>query len=335
MPRLAALLLGAFLAVCALPAPARAATAADWNLPEQRAVVAAGVLPALPDGAFHGEAPLEVAQLQGSLAALAGRSGTAAVAVRGTRVTLSRFDALLVAQLGLGDVARHVRAVARTRRLRPPAWFGTEVVARYLALRTNHLAADDALELGPREEITRAEAAHSLARVLAFRGWEVADARARLGAFALPGYGPRTRAALRLAVAKIGMPYVWGGETDTASSLYGPQVHGGYDCSGFVWRVYKLSGNPAGAAIGGRTAAQMAGEVPAAARVALDAVRPGDLVFFGPARFGDPATEAGITHVGIALSPQWMIHASSQGVYVSSLEDPWRRQSFSWARRVL
>ncbi len=45
------------------------------------------------------------------------------------------------------------------------------------------------------------------------------------------------------------------------SSTFGYQAHGGYDCSGFVWRVFKLSGNPAGARIGGRTAAQMAGEI--------------------------------------------------------------------------
>jgi hypothetical protein len=39
--------------------------------------------------------------------------------------------------------------------------------------------------------------------------------------------------------------------------------------------------------------------------------------------------------VGIALSPHWMIHSSVQGVYVSSLDDPWRRQEFAWARRIL
>ena len=165
--------------------------------------------------------------------------------------------------------------------------------------------------------------------------WAVENARAQLSAFALPSYGAQTRRALRVAVSKIGMPYVWGGETDAVSSTFGYQAHGGYDCSGFVWRVFKLSGHPAGARIGGRTAAQIAGEIRKGERLRLDEVRAGDLLFFGAASFRGKATEKGVDHVGIALSPQWMIHSSSQGVYVSSLEEGWRRDRFTWARRVV
>ena len=128
------------------------------------------------------------------------------------------------------------------------------------------------------------------------------------------------------------MPYVWGGETDRP--LLG-QVHGGYDCSGFVWRVFKLSGRPAGAGIVGRTAAQMAGEIRKGERIAIEDARPGDLLFFGTASFGGKATEASVDHVGIALSGHWMIHSSAQGVYVASLDDGWRRDRFTWARRIL
>ena len=131
------------------------------------------------------------------------------------------------------------------------------------------------------------------------------------------------------------MPYIWGGETDRSPRYYGYQAHGGYDCSGFVWRVFKLSGHAAGKRIGGRTAAQMAGEIRKSQRRRLDDVRPGDLVFFGRASFNAKATEAGVDHVGIALSEHWMIHASAQGVYVSSLDEDWRRERFTWARRVL
>jgi cell wall-associated NlpC family hydrolase len=63
-------------------------------------------------------------------------------------------------------------------------------------------------------------------------------------------------------------------------------------------------------------------------------VRGGDLVFFGPGRFWQKATERRIVHEGIALTPDWMIHASAQGVYVSPLFDPERRASFSWGRRM-
>jgi cell wall-associated NlpC family hydrolase len=314
-------------AALALAPNAHAATRGNWNTSEQEAVAAAGTLPRLADGHFHGERPLTGAQLTAAL------GGTASIS--SATVSVTAFDARLVAQLGLTDVAQHVQDVARGAGLQPPASFGTEVVARSIGLRTNHPAQDDAIELYPWDPITRAEAAHSFA-VLAQSGeWAAENARAQLGTFALPAYDAKTRALLRVAVAKIGMPYVWGGETDRVSSTYGYQAHGGYDCSGFVWRVFKLSGDPAGAAIGGRTAAQMAGEIRKAQRLHLDEIQAGDLLFFGKASFNGKATEASVVHVGIALSPHWMIHSSAQGVYVSSLDDEWRQNEFTWARRVV
>jgi cell wall-associated NlpC family hydrolase len=312
-------------ALIATPA-AEAATRGSWNLGQQEAVAAAGLLPRLSDGRFHGERPLTGAQLTAALAALTQRPPAAASAA--ATVSVTGFDARLVRQLGLADVAAHVQREARAAGLAPPRHFGTEVVARAMGLRTNHR--DEALELYPWEPITRAEAAHSLATALR-HPWAAEQARAALSTFSLPRYGTRARRALRTAVAKIGMPYIWGGETDRASNdYYGPQVHGGYDCSGLVWRVFKIARHPAGAGIRGRTAAQMAGEIRKGARLRLDELRPGDLAFFGRARFGSKATEANIVHVGIALSPQWMIHASGQGVYVSPLQE----HRFAWGRRV-
>ena len=37
----------------------------------------------------------------------------------------------------------------------------------------------------------------------------------------------------------------------------------------------------------------------------------------------------------IALSPEWAINSSSQGVYVLPLTSGWLHDSFTWARRVL
>jgi cell wall-associated NlpC family hydrolase len=320
-------LLLATAAALAAPSSARAASLGGWNQGEQRAVAAAGLLPRLDDGRFHGERPLSGAQLGATLGAVAAQTGAPAVAGSASAtVSVTAFDARLVRQLGLADVAEHVQGVARGAGLNPPATFGTEVVARFLGLRTNHPASDETLELYPWEPITRAEAAHSLAAVLGGGDWAVQSARAQLTAFALPAYGAATRGALRVAVSKIGMPYVWGGETDGLSP---GQAHGGYDCSGFVWRVFTP------AAIGGRTAAQMAGQIRKSERVRFEDVLPGDLLFFGRASFGAKATERSIVHVGIALSEHWMIHSSSQGVYVSSLDDGRRRDEFAWARRVL
>jgi cell wall-associated NlpC family hydrolase len=323
-------LLGAVLAALVLTAPAAAATRpGSWDRGDQRAVARAGLLPALPDGQFHGERPVAGAQLRGALHALAARLGVEPVAVPTAPVSVAAFDRLLVAQLGLGDVAQYVQGQGRSAGLTPPPRFGTEVVARLLGLRFNHPASDEREELYPWDAITRAEAAFSLARVLRFDGWETAGVRDTLARFVLPRYSGRVRTALRIAVQRIGMPYIWGGVLDRTG---GWQTHGGYDCSGFAWRVYKETGL---ARIDGRTAAQQAGEIPRSQRLRLSQVRPGDLLFFGPGRFWQKATEKRIVHEGIALTGDWMIHSSDQGVFVSPLFDSWRAHEFSWARRVL
>ena len=125
------------------------------------------------------------------------------------------------------------------------------------------------------------------------------------------------------------------GETDYTGSWFGWQAHGGYDCSGLVWRVFKLGRQPAGARIRGRTAAMMANEIPRSQRLHLDQVQAGDLVFFGPGRIWQRVTEARIVHVGIAMGNGWMINSSSQGVTVAPLFEDWRVKWFSFARRVL
>jgi cell wall-associated NlpC family hydrolase len=168
--------------------------------------------------------------------------------------------------------------------------------------------------------------------VLRDGGWAVSATRADLSRFALPHYDAAQRQLLSLAVSKIGMPYVWGGTTDTTADGL---PHGGYDCSGFVWRVYKVSGFAWGARIGGRTAAQQAAEIPRSQRIRRRAVRGGDLLFFGSAWFDSPATEQNVTHEGIALGQGWVIHSSDQGVYVLPLSHGWLHDSFAWARRVL
>src|SRR4051795_4182482 len=297
MSRFAAAL--AALAFVVAPGAAHAATLGNWDRAEQHAVAHAGLLPKLPGAGYAGARALTAAQLRGALAAVAERNGTNPVTVPDGRVTVAAFDRLLVRQLGLGDLARAVQAEAKRAGLRPPSRFGYEVVARQLDLRYNPPSGDDRLELYPSDPITRAEAAWSLARVLRFSSWDVDYARQVLDRFQLPAYSSKQRRALRVAVSKIGMPYIWGGESDTRSGTYGPQAHGGYDCSGFVWRVFKLSGNALGARIGGRTAAQMGGEIRKPERLRLDEVQPGDLLFFGAAAFNGKATETGVDHVGI------------------------------------
>ena len=209
------------------------------------------------------------------------------------------------------------------------------MVARALGLRFNHPAGRDDLELYPTDAVSRAEAAWSLARIARFDGWEVQGVRDAFAFFHLPRYDAAQLRALRLAVSKIGMPYVWGGEADASAAPSAPRPTAAMTARGSSGACSSSRAIPAGRAIGGRTAAQMAGEIPRSRRIRLDAVGPGDLLFFGPASFRARATERSIVHVGIALSPEWMIHSSDQGVFISSLADRWRRGEFSWARRVL
>jgi cell wall-associated NlpC family hydrolase len=308
-------------------------TAANWDSSEQQLVAREGLMSEQPGAGFVGAGRL-TPEVEGSaLAAIATREGVAPIAFdESTPITLVRFDALLVDQLGLGDVAEHVQQVASDAGLAPPSYFGSEVVARYLGLRYNHPAGEDRLELYPWNPITRAEAAHSFTAVLLSESWVLSAAREALSSFSLPQYTPAQREVLRIAVSKIGMPYVWGGTTDnTADGL----EHGGYDCSGFAWRVYKVSGLSWGRSILGRTAAQQAGEIPKSSRIPMEDIQPGDLLFFGSASFDATATESNVIHEGIALSNQWAIHSSDQGVYVTALTSGWLAESFAWARRVL
>jgi cell wall-associated NlpC family hydrolase len=318
-------------------APRARLTAANWDAAAQRTVVAQGLMGEAPGSGFLGAAPLSAQADDQALAALAAREGTAPVAVAGDGpITVVRFDALLVEQLGLGEVAEHVQQMAQAAGLDPPGYLGSEVVARYLELRYEHPVGTQSLDLYPWSPITRAEAAYSFAQVLASRPgseqWAIDSTRETLSAFSLPHYDADQLEVLRIAVSKIGMPYVWGGTTDnTADGL----EHGGYDCSGFVWRVYKVSGLSWGRRILGRTAAEQAGEIPKRARIHREDVQPGDLLFFGSAHFDAKATEASVIHEGLALSSEWAIHSSGQGVYVLPLTSGWLAQSFTWARRVL
>jgi cell wall-associated NlpC family hydrolase len=343
-----ALILCALITTLALaPSAAQAAvTLGNWDAAQQRQVVKEGLMGA-PGGSFQGASPLTSAQADASMAAVAARLGTTegqtapvhAVQISGSgAVTVVRFDALVVDQLGLADVAAHVQSVAASAGLNPPSYFGTEVVARYLGLRYDHPVGTDQLELFPTDPITRAEAAWSLAQMAGFGSWTVDGARQSLTSFALPAMTANQRQALRIAVSRIGYPYVYAGESDTAESgswMWGPQAHGGFDCSGFVWRVFKLSGLPSGKKIGGRTSAQMAQEIPRSQRLRMNQLQPGDVLFFGTAHFNSTATEQNVIHTGIYLGDNWVIHSSGQGVYVLPLKGSWLGDSFAWGRRVI
>src|SRR5262249_5871052 len=102
-------------ALLAMPAGAAAKhfTAANWDVPAQRLVVRSGLMTEAPGGGFQGASPLSAGAAAQVLAALSAQRQASTVAVQSNaRITVSRFDSLLVAQLGLADVAAHVQRTA-------------------------------------------------------------------------------------------------------------------------------------------------------------------------------------------------------------------------------
>jgi cell wall-associated NlpC family hydrolase len=316
-----------------LPASAAATPATSWAQAELKTVVAAGLM--AKEAAARPQDPLTRGQLETIVAGLTHADPVVPTNANAS-VTMAGLDAKLVATLGLTETATLFTQGAKTAGLKPPSRFGTEVTARLLGLRTNHPAAQDSLELSPGEPATHAEAAFSTARILGFVEFDPQPVQDLAATFALPTLTPWQTQILNTAVKFIGYPYVWGGESETTTSPFGPQVHGGFDCSGFVWRVYKLqqyANAPAlGATLQGRTTYAMSGEVPASKRIPFAKLQPADVIFFG-AR-GPKSKRAQVDHMGIYLGNGWFIHSSGYGVAVTTLTG-WYEKRFAWGRRPL
>jgi len=115
-----------------------------------------------------------------------------------------------------------------------------------------------------------------------------------------------TATVARQALRYLGSPYRWSGIGQ-----------GGFDCSGFVFRVFSALGM----SLPHSSSAQYA------AGTAVPAALPGDLVFFH-------TYTSGPSHVGIYLGAGRFIHASvSRGVIVSSMNEPYYRSRYLGARR--
>ncbi|WP_077329109.1 C40 family peptidase [Virgibacillus siamensis] len=104
-----------------------------------------------------------------------------------------------------------------------------------------------------------------------------------------------------------GVGYAWGGQSPS-----------GFDCSGFIWYVYNKAGKEMS-----RTSSS--GYFNRSFYVNNPKV--GDLVFF------ENTYKSGISHLGIYLGGNRFIHAGSDGVEISSLNNPyWERHFDSYKR---
>jgi cell wall-associated NlpC family hydrolase len=262
------------------------------------------------------------------------------VADAAARMTMAQLDSGLVAALGLKRAAKEFTRGARAAGVSVPGRFGTEVVARLLGLRINHPAAQDFLELRPQDPASRAEAAYSAAQALDFgwldQSWQATLVQSLADSFSLPELTDWQRRILHTAFARIGMPYVWGGTSDGPEVDFGVAARGGYDCSGFVWRVYKLQRYPnegsLASTLQGRTTYVMSVEVPRSERIPFAKLQPADVVFFGT--HGSRSSGGQVFHTGIYVGNGWFIQSSGQGVALAQLSG-WYRKKFAWGRRPL
>jgi cell wall-associated NlpC family hydrolase len=373
-PRLTMLVAACAVAgVCASAAPGSARRLPNWAAPQISAVVAHGLM-AKNVRAFRPNANLTqrtLANLVSGLEAQLGdppvtppsatdpsTTGTTTTGTTSTNppttggttttpsgdpsapITMTQLDRSLVVALGLKKAAKEFTQGAQAAGLTVPGRFGAEVVARLLGLRTNHPAAQDFLELRPQDPATRAEAAYSAAQILDFGllsdSWQIAEVKNLADTFSLPTLNAWQLQILTTAFSKIGMPYVWGGTSDTTEVDFGVTARGGYDCSGFVWRVYKLQsyadeGNLASTILG-RTTYTMSVEVPSSKRISFQKLQPADVIFFGTK--GPKSTGAQVFHTAIYVGNGWFIQSSGEGVALAQLSG-WYQKKFAWGRRPL
>jgi cell wall-associated NlpC family hydrolase len=108
-------------------------------------------------------------------------------------------------------------------------------------------------------------------------------------------HGSGARAAVvRAALAQVGWPYVWGGDSRT---------EGGFDCSGLIDHAYAR----AGYGLPGRPTADVLWAMSVPVRSAN--MKPGDLVFLG-------ARSGYAHHVGLYAGDGWVIAAPHRGALV-------------------
>ncbi|CAD0325292.1 C40 family peptidase [Xanthomonas sp. WHRI 8391] len=175
-----------------------------------------------------------------------------------------------------------------------------------LAALLPHLAANDAIPLMDRSAMF----AGDLSRLLA--NYDVSQSAANAAQNAVAD--SRVQVILQRAMALLGTPYVWGGESTE-----------GFDCSGLVGYVFKT-------ALGidlPRVSRDIARDESAELIKDPSALKAGDLVFFG--------RRGRIDHVGLVVGDGKFLHAPSRGkdVRVDSLASGYWSEKFIQARRVL
>ncbi|MGY2116029.1 C40 family peptidase [Nocardia gipuzkoensis] len=114
------------------------------------------------------------------------------------------------------------------------------------------------------------------------------------------GASPAAAQAISFACAQLGVAYVWGGN--------GPEVNGGWDCSGLTQAAYRAPGITLP-----RTTYD---QIHIGPRIPENQLEPGDLVFYG-------TSDDNVHHVGLYLGAGKMLHAPT-------FNEPVQISDFRW-----
>lgn len=116
------------------------------------------------------------------------------------------------------------------------------------------------------------------------------------------------------AIALVGTPYRWGGNTPES----------GFDCSGLVDYIYRNAADILLPRTSGEMARMHGHKVKRMTELAS-----GDLVFFGG--------RGGISHVGVYVGKGRFVHAPNSGgtVRLDDIDGPYWRDHFAYGKRLL
>jgi cell wall-associated NlpC family hydrolase len=259
------------------------------------------------------------------------------------RVTMTLLHRVLVYALDLRPAAKALNALHTKdgHRFKLPKNFGTTMLGMRLFLRYNNW--DEANDVGPSSEMSRAQVAYSLYRAKTQYSWNLDDLRTEYSHIVLPHLGPKQRKIVQWGVRYVGYPYVWGGEWGfdrTEPAALGGQPIPGFDCSGLTWWAIRRDDGASwnitpprpyrGWDLPQRTSRDMASMT--TDRIRYADIRPGDVLFY------DGEGNDGVAdHVDTYIGKGFALDSSSTpgGVTLMWVGSGWYREHFMFGRRVL
>ncbi|MGH2573216.1 MAG: NlpC/P60 family protein [Actinomycetota bacterium] len=259
----------------------------------------------------------------------------------GRPVRVDSFDQAIVLALGLADP---VAGLANIRQEDGTPYvvdrrFPHMQLARWLDLHYDH--DDERQDLQRDTRIARDEVAYSLWKATTMPSHRL-EAASIFNDVTLPANVHRYKRRLtQYSLNQVGYPYIFAGEWHRKSPpgyCCGFQPQGGFDCSGFAWWVLKRSEsgydsaqfrNYPGWSLRERVSRYMAKATNY--QRSYEELDIGNLMFFA-SNGGDRWED--VSHMGIYLGNNWMVHSTGGGPQLQWVGDGWYREHFVWGRRL-